>query len=230
MRVVLFFLLFPLIAHCQSCLVLPATPCRNTPFDGAVVSGLVGWDFMHAKEKRRNIRFSSPLRISYGDGDGFFGGGSIGYGRTLCYHIHLGGRIGYRGYVTDRLILPPSGTAIEAPSRYTKLNGAFGDLLVGTTCYCNWLGYLILGAQPDQFKLLGGVNTNSSPFRNQKMWAWSPRFGLGIERAIDCHVSLGLEYIFAFSNKTWHETNTDEDRRHISTQNHQIAATFNFRI
>lgn len=227
-------LLLPSVAFCESELRLPTTHNGRSLFDGLVVTGGVGWDFMRVEEGSRNLQDPVPgvFATVKSNGNGFFGEGSLGYGRVIC-SIYLGGRIGYRGCVKETALLRRvTGQPLR---RYSLRYGAFGDFIFGTTCLPGWLGYGILGAQPDNYKFFGGENV--IPFRNQKMWVWSPRLGLGIQRALDCHVSLGAEYRFSFSNKIWHQTKFalggppggDLDQRRLKTQNHQIALTFNFR-
>lgn len=249
MRILFFLvLLFAIpalgIASSSSCtnltdryaLMLPSSPCRISPFDGVVISGAVGWDFMTLTERRRNLVFVFPngTWTSKGSGNGFFGQGSIGYGRTFACKFHAGGRLGFSRYSdSEGAILTPNFAVAEFFGLYTKKYGPFAELRLGVVPQDCWLIAFIFGAQAERHNFLGGPG-QPNPYRNSTVWVWGPRFGVGVERALDHRVSLGFDYLTTFSTKifpeTFNGTTGDEEHRRVTAQSHRIALTFNFRL
>jgi len=191
---VLIALLIPLSAHCWG------------PFDGVCVSGVLGWDFAHFKEK--SGAFSSE------NGNGFYGGVSIGWGHTWCGLLHLGGRVGYRSYTGDQADFAPAGSVV-------KEHGFFGDLLLGAQFCSHWLGYAIVGGRGDRFELIGDDS-----------WDWGPRFGVGLQRALWCGLSVGVEYICDFNKLEVSSRGSSRIPRPtgFDVDSHQLALLLNLRL
>jgi len=185
-------------------LLIPLAAYGSNCFCGPYISGFVGWDFYKTHEKSAN---------------GLMGGGAIGYSWTPCWRFYLGARAGYRGFASDQLGYP-NDPELGRP-RLLRRHGGFVDLLGGLTWQCDWLTYLLVGGRGDRFQYLVDHPVLDEPLDNQRKWSGGPRFGIGVQKAVDCRLRLGAEYVFDYGD-------VDFRARSFKIDSHQVAFTVSY--
>lgn len=215
-------LLLPSTASMASCCpepsCCPPPPCCTSPGlkDGFYLGAGVGYDSYKLRHNRslftsNGITFESSSRDR--NATGWMGGLFAGYGMYFQNVYYLGAEVfvndsaAQSSESTQTLSIPGLGTTLSTDSTQ-NVNVSYGvSLLPGYKINCDTLAYIRLGYTRARFKdQENGSSFGSSLYDgSNSQWFNGYTYGLGLETAVACNLSLRGEYTHTNYNS---QTNT----------------------
>lgn len=216
-------------------IAIQAALVAASPFSGFYVGGGLGWDLFNLQDRTQNVTLPGFFPFEYGSShaSGFVGKGFVGW--TASFGApHLGVRVGYQGYSSDKVkSMPfPGGTSPYIES-FAKQQGAFFDLIPGLQLASCLFVHLIFGVSCEKYHLFDRFNfpNDHDTFRDQSRWAYSPHLGAGGQWSFCRCLTAGFEWIYNFPGNVHYPAPYflgDENQHRVRVRGNQFALTLNY--